>query len=47
MKKLESLGNEGTKKILMRHGAKEPFYCVKIGELKKLVKIKKKITIWH
>ncbi|MFD1019789.1 DNA alkylation repair protein [Thalassobacillus hwangdonensis] len=43
MTQLESLGSEQTKKTLMRHGAKEPFYGVKIGDLKKhLVKKVKK-----
>ncbi len=42
MNKLKSRGNENTKKVLMRHGAKEPFYGVKVGELKK---IQKKIKI--
>ena len=36
MNKLKSLGNENTKKVLMRHGAKEPFYGVKVGDLKKI-----------
>lgn len=33
---LKSLGNENTKKVLLRHGAREPFYGVKVGELKKI-----------
>lgn len=42
MEALEALGNPGTKKTLTRHGAKEPFFGVKIGDMKKLVrKIKK------
>ena len=42
MKKLEELGTEQTKNTFMRHGAKEPFDGVKIGDLKKLVKDVKK-----
>ncbi|MEM9016126.1 MAG: DNA alkylation repair protein [Verrucomicrobiota bacterium] len=38
LKELESLGGEGTKRILMRHGAKEPLFGVKVGDLKKLQK---------
>ncbi|MCP3929105.1 MAG: DNA alkylation repair protein [Bacteroidetes bacterium] len=39
MTELEKFGNEGTKRVLMKHGAKEPFFGVKVGDLKKLVKI--------
>ena len=42
MNKLKKLGNESTKKVFIRHGAKEPFYGVKIEELKK---IQKKIKV--
>lgn len=42
MKKLEELGNEQTKNTYLRHGAKEPLFGVKIGDLKKLVKYVKK-----
>lgn len=43
MKRLEELGSEQTKKTLLRHGATEPFFGVKIGDLKKyLVKDVKK-----
>lgn len=35
---LKKLSNEQTKIILSRHGAKEPFYGVKIADLKKLKK---------
>lgn len=38
MAKLESLGNPNTKKVLLKHGAKEPFWGVKAGDLKKLNK---------
>ena len=38
LKELKSLGNEGTKKVLLKHGAKEPIYGVKIEDLKKIVK---------
>lgn len=42
LSELEALGNAGTKKILTRHGAKEPFYGVKTGDLKKIQKKIKK-----
>lgn len=42
MIKLEQLGSEQTKNTLIRHGAREPFFGVKIGDLKKLVKFVKK-----
>ncbi len=42
MKQLEALGNEGTKKILMKHGAKDPFFGVKVADLKKILKKTKK-----
>ncbi|MGG1664547.1 DNA alkylation repair protein [Brevibacillus sp. NRS-1366] len=38
MQKLEAMGTEQTKKTFLRHGAKEPFFGVKIGDMKKLVK---------
>jgi len=42
MQELKKFGNEHTKTIFLRHGAKEPFFGVKVGDLKKLVqKIKK------
>lgn len=39
---LEELGSEQTKMVLMKHGAKEPFFGVKVGDLKKIVKKVKK-----
>ncbi|WP_102347660.1 DNA alkylation repair protein [Bacillus sp. Marseille-P3661] len=42
MKKLEELGTDQTKQTFIRHGAKEPLYGVKVGDLKKLVKYVKK-----
>ncbi|NBI29220.1 DNA alkylation repair protein [Chengkuizengella marina] len=43
MTKLKELGSEQTKKIFKRHGAVEPLYGVKVGDLKKhLVKKVKK-----
>lgn len=42
MQELESYGNEQTKKTLLRHGAKEPFFGVKIQDMKKIVKKVKK-----
>lgn len=41
-KELEFYGNEGTKRVLMKHGAREPFYGVKVQDLKKIVKKIKK-----
>ncbi len=35
---LKALGNEQTKKTYLRHGAKEPFFGVKIGDMKVLQK---------
>ena len=42
LSELAEMGNESTKKIFMRHGATEPIYGVKIGDLKKIQKIIKK-----
>jgi len=42
MTQLEAFGNEGTKKILRNHGAEEPFFGVKVGDLKKITKKIKK-----
>lgn len=42
LKQLEEFGNEQTKKIFMRHGAKEPIFGVKVQDLKKIQKIVKK-----
>lgn len=39
---LAKLGNESTKKTLARHGAREPFFGVKIEDLKKIQKRIKK-----
>jgi 3-methyladenine DNA glycosylase AlkD len=38
MQKLEAMGTEQTKKTLLRHGAKEPLFGVRVGDMKKLVK---------
>ena len=38
MKALSEFGNEGTKRIYISHGANEPLYGVKIGDMKKLLK---------
>lgn len=37
MQVLESLNSEQSKKVLMRHGAKEPFFGAKIADVKKLI----------
>jgi 3-methyladenine DNA glycosylase AlkD len=42
MQELESYGNPQTKKVLLKHGAKEPFFGVKIADMKKIVKKVKK-----
>lgn len=42
MQKLEELGSEQTKKVYHNHGVGEPYFGVKIGDLKKLVKYVKK-----
>jgi len=42
MAELKSYGNETTKKIFINHGAREPFYGVKVQDLKKIVKKVKK-----
>lgn len=42
MTKLEQMGTEQTKRTFMRHGAKEPLFGVKVGDMKKLVKEVKK-----
>ncbi|GFZ98550.1 hypothetical protein GCM10008018_50940 [Paenibacillus marchantiophytorum] len=42
MEHLAVLGSEQTKKTFLRHGAQEPLYGVKVGDLKKLVKYVKK-----
>jgi 3-methyladenine DNA glycosylase AlkD len=38
LKQLKEVGNEQTKKIFMRHGAQEPFYGVKVQDLKTIRK---------
>jgi 3-methyladenine DNA glycosylase AlkD len=42
MLELEKAGDEQTKKVLMKHGAKEPFFGVKVEDLKKILKKTKK-----
>jgi 3-methyladenine DNA glycosylase AlkD len=42
VKQLESLGNDSYKKVLLKHGVKEPFFGVKIEDLKKIQKRIKK-----
>ncbi len=44
VEEIKSLGNEATKKVLMKHGAREPFFGVKVEHLKK---IQKRIKIDH
>ncbi|MEM7038489.1 MAG: DNA alkylation repair protein [Bacteroidota bacterium] len=42
MEALEAFGNPGTKKVLGNHGYREPFFGVKVGDMKKLQKKIKK-----
>src|SRR6201996_4520247 len=42
MAELESHGSESIKKILLKHGVKEPFFGVKVGDLKPIQKKIKK-----
>ena len=42
LEELKSLGNDSTKNIYLKHGAKEPFYGVKAEDLKKVQKRIKK-----
>ncbi|MEM6360377.1 MAG: DNA alkylation repair protein [Bacteroidota bacterium] len=42
LNQLEQYGDERTKNTLMNHGAKEPFFGVKVADLKKILKHTKK-----
>ncbi|MHC1778328.1 MAG: DNA alkylation repair protein [Lentimicrobium sp.] len=42
LEELRSYGDPQTKKTLMRHGAREPFFGVKVADLKKILKRTKK-----
>lgn len=42
LKELEAFGNERTKNTFLKHGAKEPLFGVKAGDLKKILKKTKK-----
>ena len=42
LKELQGYGDEQTKATLMKHGAKEPFFGVKVQDLKKILKKTKK-----
>jgi 3-methyladenine DNA glycosylase AlkD len=42
LNELESYGDANTKKTLLKHGAKEPFFGVKVQDLKKVLKKTKK-----
>ncbi len=42
MKELEGYGNPSTKNTFLKHGAREPFFGVKVQDLKKIVKKVKK-----
>lgn len=41
LNELKTLGSPGTKKVLMAHGAREPFYGVKVADLKGIQKREK------
>jgi 3-methyladenine DNA glycosylase AlkD len=43
MNQLEAMGSEQTKKTYLRHGAIEPIFGVKVGDMKKLVKGVKRV----
>ena len=46
MQQLSSMGSEQSKKVLVKHGAREPFFGVKVADLKKLIsKLKKDIKV--
>lgn len=38
LSELEKMGSPSTKKILMNHGAREPLFGVKVGDMKKITK---------
>ena len=42
VQELQTMGSEQIKKTLLRHGAREPFFGVKVGDMKKIVKRVKK-----
>ncbi len=42
LKELKDYGDEGIKKIFLKHGAREPFFGVRVGDLKKIQKKIKK-----
>src|SRR4051794_17019953 len=42
MEELQSLGSESIKRVLLKHGAREPFFGVKVEHLKKIQKRIKK-----
>ncbi len=42
LRELETIGDLQTKNTLMKHGAKEPFFGVKVADLKKILKKTKK-----
>ena len=42
LKQLEEYGDESTKNTYSKHGAKEPFFGVKVADLKKILKQTKK-----
>ena len=42
LSELEKMGSPSTKKILANHGAREPFFGVKVGDMKTIVKKVKK-----
>lgn len=49
MNELASLGDESVVKMFKSHGAHEPLYGVKVGDMKKILKRNKIIIclLWH
>jgi hypothetical protein len=43
MVKFEALGSEQTREVLRRHGAVDPFFGVKVGDLKPVAKNLKEV----
>ena len=42
LEELKSMGKESIKKVLVNHGIREPFFGVKVGDMKKIEKRVKK-----
>jgi hypothetical protein len=44
---LKALGSASIKKVLINHGAREPFYGVKVGDMKTVLKRSRAIRPWR